>query len=339
MSYLVLQNINKSYGKQKILQNINFSIEKGSFITLLGPSGCGKSTLLRCLAGLENIDSGDMILEGSSIKGIKPRNRNMGMIFQQYSLFPTMTVYENIAFGLSRKELTKKEIELKVTEALDIVDLKGYEKKYPSQLSGGEKQRVAIGRSIVTNPKIMLYDEPLSAIDAKLRKELQMRIKNIHEKMHMTSIFVTHDQQEAMVLSDKIFIMNEGSIIQDDSPINIYNMPKTYFAAQFIGDYNLFSEEDFLRVFQRQSPSPYAAIRPEIIKIFPKNTEEGILEGKLYTGIILDIIPHGNFIQYIVNINDYILKVHRVNDHTESFEKGENIYLKINYEDIVHLSK
>lgn len=339
MSYLVLQNINKSYGKQKILQNINFSIEKGSFITLLGPSGCGKSTLLRCLAGLENIDSGDMILEGSSIKGVKPRNRNMGMIFQQYSLFPTMTVYENIAFGLSRKELTKKEIELKVTEALDIVDLKGYEKKYPSQLSGGEKQRVAIGRSIVTNPKIMLYDEPLSAIDAKLRKELQMRIKNIHEKMQMTSIFVTHDQQEAMVLSDKIFIMNEGSIIQDDSPINIYNMPKTYFAAQFIGDYNLFSEEDFLRVFQRQSPSPYVAIRPEIIKIFPKDTKEGISKDELHTGIILDIIPHGNFIQYIVNINDYILKVHRVNDHTESFTKGENIYLKINYEDIVHLSK
>ena len=193
MAYITFEHIDQYYGSQHVLKDLNLSVEKGAFVTLLGPSGCGKSTLLRCLAGLEPVSHGRILLDGEDITHKAPRVRHVGMIFQQYSLFPTMTVAGNIAFGLKIQGVCRSEIAERVREVLEIVDLKGSEKKYPSQLSGGEQQRVALCRSLVTKPKVLLMDEPFSAIDAKLRKELQTRIKEIHEQLGMTTLFVTHD--------------------------------------------------------------------------------------------------------------------------------------------------
>lgn len=205
MAYIELKNLDKSFGKNHVLKSIDLSIEKGSFVTLLGPSGCGKSTLLRCLAGLDEVSGGQIILDGQDITGLEAKKRNIGMVFQQYSLFPNMTVEENIAFGLKLKKLDKKIIRQKVKEAIEMVELCGKEKAYPSRLSGGQQQRVALARSVVVEPKVLLLDGPLNAIDAKLRKALQYNIKKISKELGLTCIFVTHDQNEAMVMSDKIF--------------------------------------------------------------------------------------------------------------------------------------
>lgn len=201
MAYIEFKNIDKYFGKQHVLKNLSLSVEKGQFVTLLGASGCGKSTLLRALAGLTNINSGSIFLGGEDITYKSPNKRNIGMIFQQYSLFPTMNVYNNVSFGLRMRNMDKDQIFSLVSNAIKMVNLEGSEKKYPSQLSGGEQQRVALARCIVTQPKVLLLDEPFSAIDAKLRKSLQSRIKEIHKELGMTSIFVTHDQDEAMTMS------------------------------------------------------------------------------------------------------------------------------------------
>lgn len=193
MSYIEFKNINKYYGDNQVLKNISLNVEKGQFVTLLGPSGCGKSTLLRCLSGLEEISSGQIIMDGKDITDLEPKDRNIGMVFQHYSLFPNMTVEENIAFGLKMKKKPKEEIAEKVKQAMEMVELTGKEKEYPDNLSGGQQQRVALARSIVQEPKVLLLDEPLSAIDAKLRKSLQNSIKQVHKALGLTSIFVTHD--------------------------------------------------------------------------------------------------------------------------------------------------
>lgn len=204
MSYIEFKNVVKQYGKNTVLDEINLNINKGELVTLLGPSGCGKSTLLRCLSGLETVTSGSIILDGQDITHLPANQRNIGMVFQQYSLFPNMNVEQNIAFGLKMQKKSADEIQKKVKNAIDLVDLKGKEKSYPANLSGGQQQRVALARSIVTEPKVLLLDEPLSAIDAKLRKELQSRIREIHLELGLTTVFVTHDQDEAMVMSDVI---------------------------------------------------------------------------------------------------------------------------------------
>ena len=193
MSYIEFKNINKYYGDNQVLKNISLNVEKGQFVTLLGPSGCGKSTLLRCLSGLEEISSGQIIMDGKDITDLEPKDRNIGMVFQHYSLFPNMTVEENIAFGLKMKKKPKEEIAEKVKQAMEMVELTGKEKEYPDNLSGGQQQRVALARSIVQEPKVLLLDEPLSAIDAKLRKSLQNSIKQVHKALGLTWIFVTHD--------------------------------------------------------------------------------------------------------------------------------------------------
>lgn len=210
MSYINFENIVKDYGQNKVLKGINLQIEKGKLITLLGPSGCGKSTLLRCLAGLEQVTSGHIYLDGEDITALAPQKRNVGMVFQQYSLFPNMTVEQNIGFGLKMQKIPNDIIADKVKDAIELVELKGKEKSYPANLSGGQQQRVALARSIVMGPKVLLLDEPLSAIDAKLRKSLQSRIREIHNELNLTTIFVTHDQDEAMVMSDVIQLFNQG---------------------------------------------------------------------------------------------------------------------------------
>lgn len=334
MSYIKFENINKCYNDQNVLKNLNLTIEKGSFVTLLGPSGCGKSTLLRCLAGLESISSGKVFLDEEDITFKNPKQRNIGMIFQQYSLFPTMTVYQNISFGLKMKKEKKEAIDKLVKEALSLVQLEGSEKKFPSQLSGGEQQRVALARCIVTKPKVLLLDEPFSAIDAKLRKSLQIRIKEIHKELNMTCIFVTHDQEEAMIMSDVIHLMHNGVIEQSGTPVQIYSNPKNTYVASFIGSYNIMDKEDSIRIFNYEVLSEKIAIRPEMIEIFEEETRYET--DYVYTEAkIIDTILQGNIIRYFVDINGLKMKVDILFNNTNLIENNKNVFLKINKNDII----
>ncbi len=323
MSYISFEKINKFFENQQILKDFDLSIEKESFVTLLGPSGCGKSTLLRVLSGLEPIQSGKIILDGEDITFKKPSARKVGMVFQQYSLFPTMTVYDNIAFGMKKMNLTKKELDNKIKKALEMVDLLGSEKKYPSQLSGGEQQRVAICRCVVTNPKVLLMDEPFSAIDAKLRKALQLRIKEIHKEMKMTTIFVTHDQDEAMTMSDTIHLMNGGVIEQSGTPMELYSMPKTSFVAEFMGNYN--------KITGLENQDKPCYIRPELVRLNAKENQEGIT----FDGYINDIILQSGTILYKVKTNLGEIKTSEVFQNTIDKKMGDRVKITIDKTDLI----
>lgn len=327
MSYIEFKNINKFYGENQVLKNISLNVEKGQFVTLLGPSGCGKSTLLRCLSGLEEISSGQIIMDGKDITDLEPRDRNIGMVFQHYSLFPNMTVEENIAFGLKMKKKSKQEIAKKVKEAMEMVELTGKEKEYPDNLSGGQQQRVALARSIVQEPKVLLLDEPLSAIDAKLRKSLQNSIKEVHKKLGLTSIFVTHDQDEAMVMSDTIHLFHEGKIEQSSDPITMYTSPVSKFAAAFIGNYNILTEQEFEKVTGRKIHSPEGiAIRPETLQISDGKTPEAEY---VFEGVITDNTSKGNVLQYHVDVNGIPLKVDVLFRSKVLFENGNRIRISV----------
>ncbi|OON99871.1 MAG: ABC transporter ATP-binding protein, partial [Epulopiscium sp. Nele67-Bin004] len=272
MSYVEVKNLNKSFHDLHVLNNINFSIEKGEFLTLLGPSGCGKSTLLKVIAGLEGFDNGSIIVDKEDISTKKTKDRNVGMVFQSYALFPNMNVYDNIAFGLKMKKMGKDEIDKKVNDIVKIVDLGGKEKNRITALSGGQQQRVALARSIVPEPKILLLDEPLSALDAKIRKSLQRDIRNIQRNLNMTTIFVTHDQEEAMTMSDRIIVMNKGVIAQMGTPDQIYKHPADKFVATFIGSYNVLTAAEATQVFGTVI-NHEVAVRPEVINIVAGETK------------------------------------------------------------------
>ena len=337
MSYIVFENIEKYYGENHVLKNTNLSIHKGEFVTLLGSSGCGKSTLLRCLAGLEGVTSGKIFLDGEDITFRNPKNRNIGMIFQQYSLFPNMNVYNNISFGLRMKKVKKDTINGLVKDTLKIVDLQGYEKRYPYQLSGGEQQRVALARCIVTKPKVLLLDEPLSAVDAKLRKSLQARIKEIHRELNMTSIFVTHDQDEAMTMSDTIHIMRDGIIEQSGTPFEVYSNPKSIFAASFVGNYNILEKDQFSKLInQEYSTYSKIVIRPETIEISHVKLES-CKDSYSVSGKIIGILPQGNIIRYTVDINSVSLKVDVLFNDLELYALGQEVYLKFKKNHCINL--
>lgn len=240
MSYLVIEGLHKNYGSSTVLSNINMKIDKGEFITLLGPSGCGKSTILRIVAGLTDATAGKISIEGKDMNGVQPKDRQVGMVFQSYALFPNMTVQENVAFGLRMQKENSVELEQRVQDMLELVHLSEKAHAYPKELSGGQQQRVALARALIVRPKVLLLDEPLSALDAQIRKKLQADLRAIQRKLNMTMILVTHDQEEAMAVSDRIFVMNNGSIAQSGTPTEIYTRPDNEFIANFIGHYNVF---------------------------------------------------------------------------------------------------
>ena len=262
MSYLNVTQLNKSYGPTSIFENIDFSADEGEFVTLLGPSGCGKSTLLRCIAGLTDVDSGKILLQGQDIVPLPPQKRTIGMVFQSYALFPNMTVEKNVAFGLKMQKLPGGDIQKRVMEALALVELTDFARRYPHQLSGGQCQRVALARSLVTRPRLLLLDEPLSALDARIRRHLREQIRNIQQELKLTTIFVTHDQEEALTLSDRIVLMNRGKIVQNGNAEALYTQPVDLFAAGFIGNYNLLSAEQATQL-TGQTFTGQVAIRPE----------------------------------------------------------------------------
>lgn len=243
MSDLVLQlkQINKYFGRSHVIKDVNIDFEKGHFVTFLGPSGCGKTTLLRMVAGFYEPDDGEILLNGKRIERIPPYSRNTAMVFQEYALFPHMNVFDNVSYGLRVKNRPKEEIERRVKEALDLMQLKGMEDRFPNQMSGGQQQRVAVARALVMNPEVLLLDEPLSNLDAKLRESVRVELRDIQKKMGLSTIYVTHDQSEALSMSDMIVVLKGGVVHQTGSPREIYFEPKTPFVADFIGTTNLLS--------------------------------------------------------------------------------------------------
>ena len=236
-----LTNVNKVYGKSNhVVKDLNLEVYEGEFLTLLGSSGCGKTTTLRMIAGFEEPTSGSIQVEGINIENQEPYERNVNTVFQSYALFPHMTIFDNVAYGLKMKKVPKAEIKERVMNMLDLVQLGGFEKRYPSQLSGGQKQRVAIARALINRPRVLLLDEPLGALDLKLRKQMQLELKRLQRKLNITFIYVTHDQEEALTMSDRIAIMSDGVLQQVGTPFEIYEKPQTRFVASFIGETNLF---------------------------------------------------------------------------------------------------
>ncbi len=246
MAFLKFEDIDKSFGKNNVISKFNLEVEKGKFIVLLGPSGCGKSTLLRMIAGLEKIDNGKILLENNLLNDLLPSKRQIAMVFQSYALYPHMSVFENISFGLKSEKILKNEIKGKVIEAAKILKIEELLDRRPKELSGGQRQRVAIGRAITRNPKLFLFDEPLSNLDAALRSEMRVEISKLHKKLKSNIVYVTHDQIEAMTLADKIVIMNKGKIEQSGTPDDIYSNPNNIFVAEFIGNpkMNIFKIEN-----------------------------------------------------------------------------------------------
>lgn len=328
-----LKNINKSYDDLTILDNLNLNIRKNEFLTLLGPSGCGKTTTLKIIAGFEYADSGEVLFEGNEINDLPPHKRQLNTVFQKYALFPHMNIYENIAFGLKIKKLPKEEIDKKVKEMLKLVSLEGYEKRSVDSLSGGQQQRIAIARALVNEPKVLLLDEPLGALDLKLRQEMQMELKKIQQKLGITFIFVTHDQEEALSMSDTIVVMNKGKIQQMGTPEDIYNEPKNSFVARFIGESNIFDGimiEDFKvsfcdREFEcvdkgfLENEKIEVVIRPEDIKMVDE--KEGMLSGKVISSVF-----KGVHYEITVRENDRNWLIHNTKNAEVGSTLGMNIY-------------
>lgn len=320
MSFVSVQKLQKSYAGSPVFENIDCQIERGEFVTLLGPSGCGKSTLLRCIAGLTPVDSGHILLDGQDIVPVSPQKRGIGMVFQSYALFPNMTVEQNVAFGLRMQKVKAEESQARVREVLDLVELGNFTGRYPHQLSGGQCQRVALARSLVTRPRLLLLDEPLSALDARIRKHLREQIRAIQRELGLTTIFVTHDQEEALTMSDRIVLMNQGRIVQSGDAETLYTAPVDLFAAGFIGNYNLLDADSASRLLQRPVASRLA-IRPESITL----GVNGELDGEVRSHSLL-----GNVIRYRVQVRGVELVVDVLNRSAADLHAdGQRVSLSI----------
>ncbi len=295
--YVEMKNIYKQYGDFRASDNVSFGIERGKLVALLGPSGSGKTTLLRMIAGLETPNAGDIYIDDKRVNDIPASKRGIGFVFQSYALFRYMTVFDNVAFGLELQKVPKNEIKKRVMELLEITGLSGMEKRYPNQLSGGQRQRVAFARALAPNPQVLLLDEPFAAIDAKVRTELRLWLREMVTKLGITSIFVTHDQDEAVEVADEIIITNHGKIEQMGTPTEIYKSPDTPFVAQFIGRTNEITDYYTLNGFDKIENATKAIVRPEFVKIskfgklerYMSAAEEGIVEDIVFRGNRLDV--------------------------------------------------
>ena len=339
-----IQHLSKSFGDVKVLDDINFYVRRGEFITLLGPSGCGKTTLLRQIAGFIAPDEGRILLEGKDISGIPPHKRPLNTVFQRYALFPHLDVFDNVAFGLKLHKIPAKEIEQRVKKMLKMVSMTDYEDRSVDSLSGGQQQRVAIARALVNYPKVLLLDEPLAALDLKMRKDMQLELKEIHRKMGITFIYVTHDQEEALTLSDTIVVMNEGRIQQIGTPTDIYNEPVNSFVADFIGESTIlngtmicdrkveFMGHEFECVdegFGENVPVD-VVVRPEDVVI------SSDVEGSQFSGVVESCIFKGVHYEMFVDTDKgYELMV----QDYDSFEPGSKVGLSINPDDIQVMRK
>ena len=321
--YVELKDINKTYAGYQASNHVSFGIEQGRLIALLGPSGSGKTTILRMIAGLETPDSGEIVIDGKVVNNIPASERGIGFVFQNYALFRYMTVYDNIAFGLNVKKENKKYIDERVHELLKLISLDGLEKRYPSQLSGGQRQRVAFARALAPNPHLLLLDEPFAAIDAKVRKELRSWLREMIEKLGVTSIFVTHDQDEAIEVADEIIITNKGRIEQTGTPIEIYHNPKTAFTASFFGETTFV--DDYLKFhnFEHIENVEKAIVRPEFVKVTKKNEVQKYKSSASH-GVTKNVLFRGDSIEVVVDVDGTELKARRGLDE-QAIEVGEEV--------------
>lgn len=332
-----LKNITKTFDDQQILKGINLKIYENEFLTLLGPSGCGKTTTLRIIAGFDEADGGELLFDGIEISKLPPYKREVNTVFQKYALFPHLNVFDNIAFGLNIKKTEKSVVKQEVENMLKLVGLSNYEKRDVTSLSGGQQQRVAIARALINKPKVLLLDEPLGALDAKLRKEMQIELKKIQKEVGITFIYVTHDQEEALSMSDTVVVMNDGYIQQIGTPTDVYNEPENRFVAQFIGESNIIEGtmvQDCLVAFDdfgfecvdkgfKENEEIEVVLRPEDIDIVA--TENAKLTGKVtsivFKGVHYEIIVQSKYRQYMIHTTDY-------------FEVGLEVGLSFGPEDI-----
>ncbi len=338
MSLLSLENITVSYGNNAILKNFNITVEKGELVSLLGPSGCGKTTTLRTIAGFNDIKEGNFIFDGKDYTKVPVHKRNFGFVFQSYALFPHLSIFDNVAFGLKLRKVNKSEIKKRVETMLDTVGLKELANRLPNELSGGQRQRIALARSLVINPDMLLFDEPLSNLDAKLRVKMRIEIRKIQQKLGITSLYVTHDQEECFSISDKVAVMNGGLIEQLDTPQNIYTNPATEFVAKFVGYENFidFDIQDYAEdkrefksklghVFEiennknKSSKVSKGAIRPEDIKIIKEGDD---LKNNTLKGIIKISTFLGKEYQYVIETEEGTLLVNdNINCHYNNEDK------------------
>ena len=331
---LELKNINKKFNETVALDNIHLEINDGEFFSLLGPSGSGKTTCLKVIGGFEQPDSGNVSLFNENVTDIPPFKRNVNTVFQDYALFPHMNVEENVCYSLKIKKIPKIKQESQVEEILSTVKLTGYEKRKPSELSGGQRQRVALARSLINKPKILLLDEPLGALDLKLREQMQIELKNLQRQFQITFIYVTHDQQEALSMSDRIAIFNDGKIEQVDTPDNIYKNPKTAFVADFIGTTSLVSKQLAAELFNYNSAF---SIRPENIKINNEQDSKSEFNAKV---VVTDIQFQGSYYKILCKANDLTLTALHYVDTQNTFKinLGDSLELSWDKIDITNIN-
>ena len=354
MAILKVKNLSKNFGKVKAVQEVSFEATEGEVLSLLGPSGCGKTTTLRCIAGFENPDQGEIYLDNRKITTIPPEKRGIGMVFQNYALWPHMTVYGNLAFGLQIKKVPKDEITKKIKKVLDMVQLEGYENRYPRQMSGGQQQRIAMARALVFEPEIMLLDEPLSNLDAQLREEMRFEFTELQRKLGITAIYVTHDQAEALVISDKIVILDQGKIVQSGSPKEIYSNPKNKFVAGFIavtsfinGRIDSFTEEKKKVIVKTDDglvihgynnsfdigKKVSVAMRMNVIKFIQDENKSDKNTVNTFKGKIIQSSYLGNIIDYKIKVGNW--EVRTKSDAKYNFKVGEEVTFYLSPEDII----
>lgn len=342
-----LKNVDKYFGDNHVIKDLNLDINEGEFLTLLGPSGCGKTTILRMIAGFEDATGGIIQVQGERVEDKEAYERDVNTVFQSYALFPHMTVYDNIAYGLTVKKVPKEEIKKRVKEMLELVQLMGFEGRKPDMMSGGQKQRVAIARALINNPKVLLLDEPLGALDLQLRKQMQIELKRLQKLLNITFVYVTHDQEEAMTMSDRIAVMNAGVIEHLSTPSEIYKRPKTKFVANFIGESNIFTgvvkdvkdgaaklELDLgTAMMEDQGFQPeqvlHLCIRPEVMKYSTTPVEGFSLKGQ-----VKNVIFVGSQYRTLVTMDDgYDVKINRVKED-KAFKEGDTLYLYWDLDDV-----
>jgi putative spermidine/putrescine transport system ATP-binding protein len=322
-AFLQVQNLVKTFGQTTVVKGVSFAFDKGEFISLLGPSGCGKTTILRMIAGFETPSSGTILVDGKDITYLRPNQRQLGMVFQAYALFPNLNVGDNIGFGLKVAGVPRDERRARITDMLKLIGLSGYENRFPYEMSGGQQQRVALARAIAPRPRLLLLDEPLSALDAKIRVSLREEIRSIQRELGITTVFVTHDQEEALSISDRIVVMNAGNIEQLGTPHEIYNRPASRFAATFVGHLNALPAATF---------GPERAIRPELISLAPRSDTDTTM-----VGTVSDIGFLGSVLRLRVDVQGTMLSIDTFNANAIPPARGDEVTLHLASRDILAL--
>lgn len=343
-----LENFCKSYENKEVIKDINLEVYEGEFLTLLGSSGCGKTTILRAISGLDPVTSGKIYINDVDVTNLDPQEREVNTIFQNYALFPLMTIEDNIGFGLKMKKVPKEEIKKSVKVMMELVHLEGYEKRFPSELSGGEQQRVSIVRGLINNPKVLLLDEPLSALDMKLRKQMQIELKQLQRKFGITFIYVTHSQDEALSMSDRIVVLNKGKIEQIGTPTQVYEKPKNLFVANFLGDSNIFkgkviddgtaikTDEEVVLKIDKDSKNVddevYIMVRPENIRVSFEKPKGNHVFGKVY-----EKSYNGSMTKILTKVGKKVMTV-MVFGNDCPFKRGDEVYLSWDIEDQIYVN-